>query len=1065
MNLREQLQSTLGTSYTLERELGGGGMSRVFVADETRLNRKVVVKVLTPELAQGISAERFEREIQLAASLQQANIVPILNAGESDGVPYYTMPFVEGESLRAYLRTSGAMPIALSVSVLRDVARALAYAHERGIVHRDIKPDNVLLSGGAAVVTDFGIAKAISASRTQSGDGATLTQMGTSIGTPAYISPEQAAGDPNVDQRADIYSFGCMAYEMLSGQPPFTNRTPQRLMAAHMGEKPQPVTELRPDLSPMLASLVMRCLEKDAALRPQSASELLATLDTPSTSDAGHVQMPAILLGGRGMLRKALTVYAAAFVVVAIIAKAAIVGIGLPDWVFPGALVVMALGLPVILLTAYAQYVARRSVTASPTFTPGGSPSLQHGTMATFAMKASPHLSWRRATMGGVYAVGGFVALIGAFMLLRVLGIGPAGSLLAAGRLAARDRVLVTDFTVKGADSSLSSVVTEAVRTELGQSDVISIVSPATVAAALRRMQRAPTSRVDLTTGREIAQREGAKAVVDGDVATLASGFVVSLRLVTADSGAVLASFHETADGLKELLPTLDKLIRSLRGKMGESLKSVRADPPLEQYTTASLDALRKLADARRANNIEGDFAKSAALLEQAVALDTAFAMAYRSLGIAYGNLGVSRDKQDSAYAKAYRFRDRLTERERYLATANYFGGPARDRAREIAAYEEYIVRYPHDYTILNNLALRYDSRRTWARAESVYRRGIAEAPDATLQYGNLLRNLVSQSHFSDASAVEADVRRRFPSGPVAEGVTGQIDVGKGLFDSAAAKMSAARASTRNPQSRARFTAILGSIALLDGRHAQAARNRHEQAVENAARGAAGSPLDEVLQAATIDVWFRDQPARAIASLDSLLAHTPLRTLPVDQRSDFQIATIYALAHRPDRARAVIAQYETDVRDTTVRRSQEPGRHAALAEIAIAEGRPRDAVDEVRQSDRLPDGPPDACQPCADAAMGRVFDLAGMPDSAIVAFERYTATTFWNRLNVRADPIHLAAAYKRLGELYEAKGDKQRAASNYAKFVDLWKNADAELQPKVAEVKQRLAHLGDTEKR
>ena len=211
MDLRGQLQETLGNAYQLERELGGGGMSRVFVADERRLNRKVVIKVLSPELAAGVSADRFEREIQLAASLQQANIVPILAAGETQGLPFYTMPFVEGESMRARLAKDGAPAIAAVVGILRDVARALAYAHERGVVHRDIKPDNVLLSGGTAVVTDFGIAKAISAAREQT-EGNTLTQMGTSIGTPAYMSPEQAAGDPTVDHRADVYSLGCMAY-------------------------------------------------------------------------------------------------------------------------------------------------------------------------------------------------------------------------------------------------------------------------------------------------------------------------------------------------------------------------------------------------------------------------------------------------------------------------------------------------------------------------------------------------------------------------------------------------------------------------------------------------------------------------------------------------------------------------------------------------------------------------------------------------------------------------------------------------------------------------------------
>src|SRR3954469_24396733 len=198
-NLQDQLTATLSGAYTIERELGGGGMSRVFLAEESRLRRKVVVKVLSPELAAGISAERFEREIQLAASLMQANIVPVLSTGESNGLPYYTMPFVEGESLRSRVARDGGVPLGDVPGILRDVARALAFAHERGVVHRDIKPDNVLLSGGAAVVTDFGIAKAIAASRRDRADDAAnqhpsaLTQMGTSIGTPAYMAPEQAA--------------------------------------------------------------------------------------------------------------------------------------------------------------------------------------------------------------------------------------------------------------------------------------------------------------------------------------------------------------------------------------------------------------------------------------------------------------------------------------------------------------------------------------------------------------------------------------------------------------------------------------------------------------------------------------------------------------------------------------------------------------------------------------------------------------------------------------------------------------------------------------------------------
>ena len=202
MELREHVQQSLSGTHTIERELGGGGMSRVFVAREQRLGRLVVVKVLAPELAAAISAERFEREIQLAASLQQANILPVLAAGDVDGLPYYTMPYVEGESLRARL-AHGPVAIGQAMEILRDVARALAYAHAHGVVHRDIKPDNILLSGHTAVVADFGIAKAIVAAQEQS-SGATLTQLGTAVGTPAYMAPEQAAGDPSTDHRADI---------------------------------------------------------------------------------------------------------------------------------------------------------------------------------------------------------------------------------------------------------------------------------------------------------------------------------------------------------------------------------------------------------------------------------------------------------------------------------------------------------------------------------------------------------------------------------------------------------------------------------------------------------------------------------------------------------------------------------------------------------------------------------------------------------------------------------------------------------------------------------------------
>src|SRR5690349_17316291 len=262
-------------------------MSRVFVATEAALGRQVVIKVLLPELAPGVSVDRFRREIQLAAQLQHPHIVPLLSAGESEGLPYFTMPFVIGESLRARLYRDRELPVPEAIRLLRDVASALDYAHSRGVVHRDIKPDNVLITHGVAVVTDFGVAKALTASA--GGQHTGITSMGVTLGTPTYMAPEQASADPNMDHRVDVYAFGIMAYEMMTGTPPFTGRSPQAVLGAHLVSIPEPVTNHRPGLPPGLSALIMRCLQKHAADRPQTAGELMAMLDTLTTPSGGTV--------------------------------------------------------------------------------------------------------------------------------------------------------------------------------------------------------------------------------------------------------------------------------------------------------------------------------------------------------------------------------------------------------------------------------------------------------------------------------------------------------------------------------------------------------------------------------------------------------------------------------------------------------------------------------------------------------------------------------------------------------------------------------------------------------
>ncbi len=268
-DLLDKLQSAVGDAYRVERELARGGMSRLFLATEASLNRRVVFKLLPPEMVSEVSAARFKREIEVAAQLQHPHVLPVLSAGASEDLVYYVMPYVEGESLRQRLDAGGKLPMAFALQILTEVADALAHAHQRGIVHRDIKPENILLLQDHAVLTDFGVARAVEEAR----EGGRLTEVGIAVGTPGYMSPEQAAGEHNLDARSDVYALAVVGFEMLSGEQPFTGETPQSVMAAHLTQEPRPVSALRPDTPEPVTAAIARGLAKDPADRYQTAAE------------------------------------------------------------------------------------------------------------------------------------------------------------------------------------------------------------------------------------------------------------------------------------------------------------------------------------------------------------------------------------------------------------------------------------------------------------------------------------------------------------------------------------------------------------------------------------------------------------------------------------------------------------------------------------------------------------------------------------------------------------------------------------------------------------------------
>lgn len=678
---------------------------------------------------------------------------------------------------------------------------------------------------------------------------------------------------------------------------------------------------------------------------------------------------------------------------------------------------------------------ARRSAT--------GQTTIEHSLPA--AKAAGPR---RRRGMRTLAALlGGAAVLVAAAAVPRVAGVGPFATLFRTGEMVRDEQLLVTDLPVTGADSTLSAAVSLATRTALTRSRAIRVMSRESMADALRRMKRPPATAVDAALGREIAQREGIRVLVDGQVVRTGRAFAIGMRLLTVDSATELATVQATAQSTDEIIPVVDAVARKLRARIGESLRDVRSTPPLPREVTSSIEALRSYAASLR----EYDPPKSIAFLKDAVRADSEFAMAWRRLWIMYANIGIGGPTSDSALVRAARYSPRLPELERQLVMAAYHtSGLFADsrRSKAVAIYQR--LADSGQRTSLVNLPEVIGSRREFARAESLQIANIRRMPDFAGVREGAVHMRVELGKLDAAEAMLDSSLRRIPTHWPLQWWKVRLLYLRGDLDRFARALDSLRALP-DPARRLAGTRTSASLALLEGRLREWTRLRAE--TRTLAVAAGGDPgLSDVLDEASVDLALRHDSARAVHRVQAALrGGAPKRAPQVSG-----IAGLFARAGRPDLARRLLAQYVADV-DSIRRQKDEFFEHRILAQIAIAEGRGADAVIEVRRGDVDEDGPAQSCFICYYRDLAFAFDRAHETDSAIVYFERFVEAPSVHRLT--ADPITLNVILRRLGELYETTGRRDRAIHYYARFVELWRRADPELQPQMTEIRRRIDRL------
>jgi len=684
-----KVRNALASHYRIERVLGEGGMATVYLAEDLKHRRKVAVKVMRPELAATLGADRFLREVEIAAKLTHPHILPVHDSGETGGLLYYVMPYVDGESLRDRLHRERQLPVDEALHLAREMAEALGYAHRRGIVHRDIKPANVMVGEGHALVADFGIARATD-------DGRALTQTGLAVGTPQYMSPEQASGEPEVDARADVYAMGAVLYEMLAGQAPYTGPTPQAVLAKSLTEEVVPVSQLRAGVPAPVAAVVAKAMARRPSDRYASGVEVEQALAAAREAVKSGAR-PAITAGPSAARVWGL------FALAAVVSLAVVYGLvtrwGLPRWTLLLAVGLLAVGVGVLVATS--RFEARRRAGATVT-----------GVGRWF--------TWGNAGRGGGVAGALWVTVA---LILVFLGPGRGGA--SAGDV----HLAVLPFENRGdsADAYFADGMTDEVRGKL------SALPGVLVTARSSSEQYRHTAKPPQQIAKELGVRYLLTAAVRWQQGHgSASRVQVSPELIDASTGAV--KWQQSFDAaLTDVFQVQGQIAGQVASALDVAL-GARERQGLEEQPTSNLEAHDAFL---RGEGISGGMTaldpvtvrRSIPEYERAVALDSGFALAWARLSQAH-NILYTNSIPTPADGLAAR-----QAAERALALA-----PGLPEAHQVMG--QYYFNVEHEFT----------------RARQEFERGLQLAPgNAALRRGvALTKQIFGQWQESVADASEA---------------------------------------------------------------------------------------------------------------------------------------------------------------------------------------------------------------------------------------------------------------------------------------------------------------------